>query len=102
MKTNCHSETSSLKASLATSFPYQGKNDKLSLRPKELVAIIEHLIQWYQVRRSTHLAFSISDYIQALLNSCDTDLESKEYCQYSRLEKKWQYIASRGPLINHF
>jgi len=96
MKTNYYSEApNSIKPSLVASFPYQGKKDKSDLKPKDLVVIIEHLIQWYQIRRSTQLAFSITGYIEALLNFCDTDLDTEEYCQYRRMEKKWRYIASR-------
>ena len=102
MKNSCYLKTPIFKPAFARSFPYKGKSDKLSLQPKELVTIIEHLIQWYQVRRSTLLAFSIADYIQALLSYCDDDLDSEEYCQYRRLEKKWQYIANQGLLKNSF
>lgn len=68
-------------------------NPTPQLNQKQLITIIEHLISWYQIRRSTLLAYSITEYIEALLSHKDQDNETKERCQYKRLKKKWLHLA---------
>lgn len=58
----------------------------------ELVQAIERMISWYQTRRSTVLALSITDHIEQL--ACRDDQGSGE-CDYQRLADAWRYIASR-------
>lgn len=72
------------------------KSPASHLEQKELIAVIEHLIGWYQLRRSPLLACSITEYIETLLMHWDQDSRTAERCQYKRLEKKWRYIAGQS------
>ena len=65
------------------------------LKPQQLVSIIEQLILWYQVRRSSSLALSITDHLEQLVAHPDKqDMERSTHCHYERLARKWRLLSS--------
>lgn len=73
------------------------------IEPEEIIVIVTHLIAWYQRSRSTQLALSITQYIEALVSHCDADtLDDHVLCEYQRLSKHWAYIASQKPKFMSF
>lgn len=65
------------------------------LETSELVEAIEKMISWYQTRRSTVLALSITDHIEQLACRQDEDISESSDCDYQRLADVWRYIASK-------
>lgn len=64
------------------------------LEPEEILSIVTELIHWYQRRRSTQLAMSISQYIELLTLHPDIErLDSHVFCEYRQLRKRWEYLA---------
>ena len=65
------------------------------METNELLDAINRMIGWYQIRRSTVLALSITDHIEQLgcrVEQGDTDAGIYDY---KRLADAWRYIASQ-------